>query len=320
MLLIDTAGRLHTKVNLMAELDKVQRVVRRQLPGAPHEVLMTVDATTGQNGLRQAQMFKEVAGLTGIILDQARRDRQGRHRARHSQRGRGADQAHLGRGEGRGPPPVRRPRVRRSIVWRFVDVRYFRREAQQGPRRGPRQRQPHGGPGKEGYARDTAGPPRGRRELRVVKEFVSNVRERATGAEVSKALSPGPAGRQDSGRGAREPDGRHGPQALVCVQTANGRDARRPQRPRQDDDGREAGFVRSQARQESLSRRLRHVQAGRDRPAAADRAGALGACVHRGHGAEARGDRRARDQGGQGRRATTSLSWTRRAVRSSTWR
>jgi fused signal recognition particle receptor len=68
VLLIDTAGRLHTKVNLMAELDKVQRVVQRQLPGAPHEVLMTVDATTGQNGLRQAQMFKEVAGLTGIIL------------------------------------------------------------------------------------------------------------------------------------------------------------------------------------------------------------------------------------------------------------
>jgi fused signal recognition particle receptor len=68
VLLIDTAGRLHTKVNLMAELDKVQRVVQRQLPGAPHEVLMTVDATTGQNGLRQAQMFKQVAGLTGIIL------------------------------------------------------------------------------------------------------------------------------------------------------------------------------------------------------------------------------------------------------------
>ncbi len=68
VLLIDTAGRLHTKVNLMAELEKVQRVVRRQLPGAPHEVLMTVDATTGQNGLRQARMFKEVAGLTGIIL------------------------------------------------------------------------------------------------------------------------------------------------------------------------------------------------------------------------------------------------------------
>ena len=68
ILLIDTAGRLHTKVNLMAELEKVKRVIERQLPGAPHEVLMTVDATTGQNGLRQAKLFHEVAGVTGIIL------------------------------------------------------------------------------------------------------------------------------------------------------------------------------------------------------------------------------------------------------------
>jgi fused signal recognition particle receptor len=68
VLLVDTAGRLHTKVNLMAELDKVRRVIARQLPGAPHEVLLTVDATTGQNGLRQAKMFDEVAGVTGVIL------------------------------------------------------------------------------------------------------------------------------------------------------------------------------------------------------------------------------------------------------------
>ena len=68
VLLIDTAGRLHTKANLMAELDKVRRVIERQLPGAPHEVLLTVDATTGQNGLRQAKLFHEVAGVTGIIL------------------------------------------------------------------------------------------------------------------------------------------------------------------------------------------------------------------------------------------------------------
>ena len=68
VLLIDTAGRLHTKINLMAELDKVRRVIERQLPGAPHEVLLTIDATTGQNGLRQAKMFDEVAGVTGIIL------------------------------------------------------------------------------------------------------------------------------------------------------------------------------------------------------------------------------------------------------------
>jgi len=68
ILLIDTAGRLHTKTNLMAELEKVKRVIERRLPGAPHEVLMTVDATTGQNGLRQAKLFHEVAGVTGIIL------------------------------------------------------------------------------------------------------------------------------------------------------------------------------------------------------------------------------------------------------------
>ena len=68
VLLIDTAGRLHTKVNLMSELDKVKRVIERRLPGAPHEVLMTVDATTGQNGLRQAKLFHEVAGVTWIIL------------------------------------------------------------------------------------------------------------------------------------------------------------------------------------------------------------------------------------------------------------
>ena len=68
ILLVDTAGRLHTKTNLMAELEKVKRVLERQLPGAPHEVLLTVDATTGQNGLRQAKMFGEAVGVTGIIL------------------------------------------------------------------------------------------------------------------------------------------------------------------------------------------------------------------------------------------------------------
>ncbi|MGI8650280.1 MAG: signal recognition particle-docking protein FtsY [Rubrobacter sp.] len=68
VLLIDTAGRLHTKTNLMAELDKVKRVIGRQLPDAPHEVLLSIDATTGQNGLRQAKMFNETAGVTGVVL------------------------------------------------------------------------------------------------------------------------------------------------------------------------------------------------------------------------------------------------------------
>lgn len=67
-LLIDTAGRLHTKVNLMEELKKIQRVVAKRLPGAPHQVLLVLDATTGQNGLQQAKLFTESLNVTGIVL------------------------------------------------------------------------------------------------------------------------------------------------------------------------------------------------------------------------------------------------------------
>jgi len=67
-LLIDTAGRLHTKVNLMEELKKIQRVVGKRIPGAPHEVLLVLDATTGQNGLQQAAQFTEALNVTGIVL------------------------------------------------------------------------------------------------------------------------------------------------------------------------------------------------------------------------------------------------------------
>ena len=66
--LVDTAGRLHTKSNLMAELGKMARVAGREVPGAPHEVLLVVDATTGQNGLSQAQEFTRAAGITGVVL------------------------------------------------------------------------------------------------------------------------------------------------------------------------------------------------------------------------------------------------------------
>ena len=68
VIMIDTAGRLHTQHNLMDELAKVRRVIQKQLPDAPHETLMTVDATTGQNGVRQARLFGEAVGVTGIIL------------------------------------------------------------------------------------------------------------------------------------------------------------------------------------------------------------------------------------------------------------
>lgn len=68
ILLIDTAGRLHTRANLMAELDKIRRVVSREIPGAPHEVLLVLDATVGQNGLVQAREFMSVGGVNGLIL------------------------------------------------------------------------------------------------------------------------------------------------------------------------------------------------------------------------------------------------------------
>jgi fused signal recognition particle receptor len=66
--IIDTAGRLQTKTNLMEELKKIKRVVGKALPGAPHEILMVMDATTGQNGLSQVKLFNEAVGLTGIIV------------------------------------------------------------------------------------------------------------------------------------------------------------------------------------------------------------------------------------------------------------
>ncbi len=68
VLIVDTAGRLHTKENLMAELGKIQRVLRKRVPGAPHEVLLVLDATTGQNAIAQAKTFREAVDVTGLFL------------------------------------------------------------------------------------------------------------------------------------------------------------------------------------------------------------------------------------------------------------
>jgi fused signal recognition particle receptor len=68
VVIIDTAGRLHTQTNLMDELQKVRRVIEKKLPGAPHETLLSIDATTGQNGLRQALLFREAVEIDGIAL------------------------------------------------------------------------------------------------------------------------------------------------------------------------------------------------------------------------------------------------------------
>jgi len=68
IVILDTAGRLHTKVNLMEELKKIKKVIAREIPGAPHEALLVLDASTGQNAVNQARMFNETAGVTGIVL------------------------------------------------------------------------------------------------------------------------------------------------------------------------------------------------------------------------------------------------------------
>ena len=68
MVLVDTAGRLHTKSNLMDELRKIKRVIAQELPGAPHEVMLVLDATVGQNALAQARQFHEAVGITGLVL------------------------------------------------------------------------------------------------------------------------------------------------------------------------------------------------------------------------------------------------------------
>jgi fused signal recognition particle receptor len=68
VVIVDTAGRLHTKANLMEELRKIRRVAERECPGAPHETLLVLDASTGQNGLQQARLFQEAVAISGIVL------------------------------------------------------------------------------------------------------------------------------------------------------------------------------------------------------------------------------------------------------------
>jgi fused signal recognition particle receptor len=68
LLFIDTAGRLHNKANLMKELDKIHRVIQREIPDAPHETLLVLDATTGQNAITQAKIFMETSNVTGVVL------------------------------------------------------------------------------------------------------------------------------------------------------------------------------------------------------------------------------------------------------------
>jgi len=111
-ILIDTAGRLHTRVNLMNELDKIRRVASREIPGAPHEVLLVLDATVGQNGLAQAREFMGVAGVNGNRAGQAGWHREGRRGGGDRERLEAADSLRRRRRGDRRSGPVLGGRVR----------------------------------------------------------------------------------------------------------------------------------------------------------------------------------------------------------------
>ena len=100
VVIVDTAGRLHTQGHLMDELRKIHRVIGQRIAGAPHEVLLTIDATTGQNGLQQARLFAEAVDVTGHRPHQARRHGEGRHRRLRSPTSCGIPVKLVGVGEG----------------------------------------------------------------------------------------------------------------------------------------------------------------------------------------------------------------------------
>ena len=116
VVLVDTAGRLHTKINLMEELKKVRRIMEREIPGAPHEVLLVLDATTGQNAIAQAKMFTQTVGVTGIVLSKLDGTAKGGHPGGDFQRAENSDPLHRHRRKNRRSAGIQRPRLCRSIV------------------------------------------------------------------------------------------------------------------------------------------------------------------------------------------------------------
>ncbi len=116
VVIADTAGRLHTKAPLMEELKKVQRVMGKALQGAPHEVLLVLDSTNGQNAIQQAKQFQEAVGVTAHRADQAGRHRQGRRHHRHLRRAQASGGVGGRRREDRRPAPLRAARVREGPV------------------------------------------------------------------------------------------------------------------------------------------------------------------------------------------------------------
>ena len=109
VVLVDTAGRLHTQTNLMEELAKIRRVIAGRLDDAPHETLLVVDATTGQNGVQQAQLFREAVGVTGVASRSSTAGEGGVALAIAHELGFAGEARRRG-GGGRGPAAFRPPR------------------------------------------------------------------------------------------------------------------------------------------------------------------------------------------------------------------
>ena len=117
ILIVDTAGRLHTQTHLMRELEKIRNVIQRLIPGSPHEVLLVLDATNGQNAIRQAEVFTKSIGCTGVDPHQARRHRERGRRGRRPPDDEPARQVHRRRRSPRRPSALRRRYIRGVIVY-----------------------------------------------------------------------------------------------------------------------------------------------------------------------------------------------------------
>ena len=297
VVIVDTAGRLHTQGHLMDELRKIHRVIAQRIPGAPHEVLLTIDATTGQNGLQQARLFAEAVDGHRDRPDQARRHGEGRHRARDRARARHPGEADRDRRGHRGPAPVRpcrlRPRaVRRRIIGArhrlftrlgFPDVRIPLRPARRHPRRparpGPAERGGHS----EGDARDPPRAARGGRELRRRARLRGQGARAGDGRRGDAEPHTRPAGREDRARGADRADGQRRLGPLVRQPAADRDPDGGPAGLGQDHRLRQAGPAAGEAEALAGDGGLRPAAAGRRAAAADARQVAAGAGVRPRH-------------------------------------
>ncbi len=234
VVIVDTAGRLHTQDNLMDELAKVRRVIAKQIPEAPHETLLSIDATTGQNGLRQAQVFSEAVDVDGVVLTKLDGTAKGGIVARDRQRARHPGEADRRRRDARGPAalstrPTSPARCWRSSARSKLGSAVFDQLSDRFRRPSPRS----AARGKLSEADVDAA----MREIRlalleadvnfkVVKSFTSDAQGARLGRRGAGEPRPRPAGRQDRRRGADGADGRsrsracirrHGPTVILMA-------------------------------------------------------------------------------------------------------